>query len=88
MYVARLRVVTFPLNLFSNNFSAARNLPKAIWISIILVTAVYVFVNIAYFTTVSPEEVLGGAAVAVVSRHFSASVYMKCLCMLKLSQHT
>ena len=44
-----------------------RNLPKAIWISIILVTTVYTLTNVAYFTTVSPSEVLGGAAVAVVS---------------------
>jgi amino acid transporter len=44
-----------------------RNLPKAIFFSIVLVTCIYTFTNIAYFTTVSPPEVLGGAAVAVVS---------------------
>ena len=44
-----------------------RNCPKAIWISISMVTVVYTFANIAYFTTVSREEVLSGAAVAVVS---------------------
>jgi len=49
-----------------------RNLPKAIWISIILVTTVYTLTNIAYFTTVSPAEVLGGAAVAVM---FSKRLY-------------
>ncbi|XP_055896056.1 Y+L amino acid transporter 2-like isoform X1 [Biomphalaria glabrata] len=49
-----------------------KNLPKAIWISIILVTAVYVMTNIAYFTTVSPDEILGGAAVAVM---FSKRLY-------------
>lgn len=52
----------------SKHFFTYRNLPKAIWISIILVTSIYVFVNIAYFTTVSPQEVLSGAAVAVVSK--------------------
>jgi len=49
-----------------------KNLPKAIWISIILVTVVYVFTNVAYFSTVSPEEVLGGAAVGVM---FSRRLY-------------
>lgn len=43
-----------------------KNCPKAIWISISLVTVVYTFANVAYFTTVSREEVLSGAAVAVM----------------------
>lgn len=49
-----------------------RNLPKAIFFSIVLVTCIYTFTNIAYFTTVSPSEVLGGAAVAVM---FSKRLY-------------
>ncbi|KAK7095535.1 large neutral amino acids transporter small subunit 2-like isoform X2 [Littorina saxatilis] len=49
-----------------------RNLPKAIWISICMVTSIYTLTNIAYFTTVSPSEVLGGAAVAVM---FSKRLY-------------
>ncbi|XP_033725414.1 large neutral amino acids transporter small subunit 1-like [Pecten maximus] len=49
-----------------------KNLPKAIWISIILVTVVYVLSNVAYFTTVSREETLSGAAVAVM---FSKRLY-------------
>ncbi|KAL8567078.1 hypothetical protein ACOMHN_027505 [Nucella lapillus] len=49
-----------------------RNLPKAIWISIVLVTSIYTLTNIAYFTTVSPAEVLSGAAVAVM---FSKRLY-------------
>jgi len=42
-----------------------RNLPRAISFSIILVTIVYLFTNIAFYTTLSVPEVLGSEAVAV-----------------------
>ncbi|XP_050722081.1 large neutral amino acids transporter small subunit 1-like isoform X3 [Eriocheir sinensis] len=42
-----------------------KNLPKAIYISISLVTIVYVLANVAFYTTLSPHEVLGSEAVAV-----------------------
>lgn len=42
-----------------------KNLPKAIAISLVLVTVVYVMANVAFYTTLSPEEVLGSEAVAV-----------------------
>ncbi|XP_023329398.1 Y+L amino acid transporter 2 [Eurytemora carolleeae] len=42
-----------------------RNLPRAISISCVLVTVVYVLVNIAFYTTLSIPEVLGSEAVAV-----------------------
>lgn len=45
-----------------------RNLPKAIFISCILVTVCYTFTIIAYHSGLSPGEVLSSEAVAVVSR--------------------
>merc|ERR1712226_411010 len=41
-----------------------KDLPRAIAISCILVTIVYVLANIAFYTTLSPAEVLGSEAVA------------------------
>lgn len=49
------------------HLSLYRNLPRAIFISIPLVTFVYVFANIAYVTAMSPQELLASNAVAVVS---------------------
>ncbi|XP_055905190.1 Y+L amino acid transporter 2 [Eupeodes corollae] len=42
-----------------------KNLPRAIAISCTLVTVVYLLANVAFYTTLSPEEVLGSEAVAV-----------------------
>ena len=43
-----------------------KDLPRAIAISCILVTVVYVLANIAFYTTLTPAEVLGSEAVAAV----------------------
>lgn len=51
-----------------------RNLPRAIFISIPLVTFVYVFANIAYVTAMSPQELLASNAVAVVSSSSHSNV--------------
>ncbi|BFZ12894.1 hypothetical protein BsWGS_15933 [Bradybaena similaris] len=42
-----------------------KNLPRAIYISIPLVTVVYVMANVAYFTVISPREMLASYATAV-----------------------
>ncbi|XP_064894642.1 large neutral amino acids transporter small subunit 2 [Columba livia] len=42
-----------------------RNLPRAIFISLPLVTLVYVLANVAYLTAMSPQELLQSQAVAV-----------------------
>jgi len=56
----------FVLNNFYLLF-CVRNLPRAIWISIPLITVIYVFANVAYFTVLTVPQLLQSSAVAVVS---------------------
>lgn len=53
--------------LISNSFVLFRTVPLAICISMAIVTIGYVLTNVAYFTTISAEELLLSNAVAVVS---------------------
>lgn len=49
------------------NYHFCRNLPRAICISLPLVTVIYVLANIAYFVVLTQDEILASNAVAVVS---------------------
>ena len=53
-----------------------RDLPKAIIISVALVTIFYVLANVAFYTTLNVPEVLGSEAVAVVSCFFLWSYFV------------
>lgn len=46
-----------------------RNLPRAIYISLPLVTGIYVLANVAYLAVLTPTEMLSSNAIAVVG-HF------------------
>ena len=63
------------LCLFSRNFlnfvteemkDPYKDMPRAIYISIPVVTIIYVLANVAYFVLVTPEEIKTSDAVAVV----------------------
>ncbi|XP_069951305.1 Y+L amino acid transporter 2-like isoform X1 [Cherax quadricarinatus] len=51
-----------------------RNVPRAIAISLISVTVIYVLTNIAYFAVLTPSQMLSSAAVAVVFGNLTMGV--------------
>ena len=53
-----------------------RDMPRAIYISIPIVTIIYVMTNIAYFTVISPAEVAQSDAVAVVRYTLRATLHV------------
>lgn len=44
-----------------------RNIPLSIVVSLIVVTACYILTNVSYYAVLTPQEILGSEAVAVVS---------------------
>ncbi|XP_071496386.1 cystine/glutamate transporter-like [Diadema antillarum] len=63
---------SFLVQLTEEIINPSRTIPKAVFISLTLVTAVYLLVNIAYFTVLSPEEVLSSTS---VSQEFGQRVF-------------
>ncbi|KAL3890250.1 hypothetical protein ACJMK2_002538 [Sinanodonta woodiana] len=64
-------------------FPTYRNLPRAIWISIPLVTIIYVLANVAYFAVMTPQEMLASNAVAVTfaNRTYGVMAWIMPLCV-------
>ncbi|XP_067932341.1 Y+L amino acid transporter 2-like [Watersipora subatra] len=61
------------LNMVVEEFQKpARNLPISIFVSVTICTLLYTLTNVAYFTTVSPPEMLASSAVAVT---FANKIY-------------
>lgn len=49
-----------------------KNLPRAIYISLPLVTGIYVLANMAYIAVLTPQQILSSDAIAVVSFHVAS----------------
>lgn len=62
-WVSFSRIIYYTLDLIV--FIDFRNLPRAIWIAMPIVTIIYVLVNLAYFAVVPKIEMLSSLAVAI-----------------------
>lgn len=73
------RQMSFPVNLHGGLWhifmilSLQKNLPRALMIAIPMVTMLYVLVNVSYFASLTPREMMTSSAVAVTwgwTKHF------------------
>lgn len=55
------------------------NLPRAIYVSLPLVTAIYLLANVSYLAVLGPVGVRATEAIAVVSTFFVINILLNCL---------
>lgn len=54
-----------------------RNLPRAIYVSMPMVTIIYVLANVAYLAVLTPNDIMATKAIAVVSNlSWKAEIYI------------
>jgi L-type amino acid transporter 5 len=56
-----------------------KNLPRAIYVSMPLVTITYLLANVAYFAVLTPDEIIASNAVAVVRTNLDYLEHFKWL---------
>ena len=55
------------------------NLPRAIYLSLPVVTFLYILANVSYLAVLTPTEMMASNAIAVVSFHFHVTQNLFCL---------